>query len=85
VLAFVARRLLAESVAMLLATRQPIDDLAGLPELVVEGLADDDARALLRSVVRAPLDERVCERIIAETRETRSPCWSFRAGCQWSS
>jgi hypothetical protein len=40
----------------------------GIPELQVEGLRDRDARALLRSVVRWPLDERVQERILAETR-----------------
>jgi len=67
-LAFVARRLLAESVVLLLATREPGDELEGLPRLVVEGLRNGDARALLGSVVRGPLDERVRERIVAETR-----------------
>jgi DNA-binding CsgD family transcriptional regulator len=66
-LAFVARRLSAESVAMLFAARQPSDDFRGLPELVVEGLPDADARQLLGSVLRGPLDERVRERILAET------------------
>ena len=37
-LAFVARRLYAESVALILATRELSDELSGLPELVVEGL-----------------------------------------------
>jgi DNA-binding CsgD family transcriptional regulator len=67
-LVFVARRLLAESVALLLVTRDPSDQLSGLPTLVVEGLGDGDARALLGSAVRVPLDERVRERIVAETR-----------------
>jgi DNA-binding CsgD family transcriptional regulator len=66
--AFVARRLLAESVAVVFATREPIEELGGLRELVVGGLRDDDARALLASAVRGPLDERVRDRIIAETR-----------------
>ena len=44
------------------------DELDGLPELVLDGLRDGDARALLRSVIRGPLDERVRERIVAETR-----------------
>jgi len=66
-LAFVARRLLAESVVLLLATREPGDELEGLPRLVVEGLRNGDARALLGSVVRGPLDDRVRERIVAET------------------
>jgi predicted ATPase len=67
-LAFVARRLYAESVAVILATRESTDDLNGLPEQAVEGLDDDDARALLASVAGGPLDERVRDRILAETR-----------------
>jgi DNA-binding CsgD family transcriptional regulator/tetratricopeptide (TPR) repeat protein len=67
-LVFVARRLLAESVALVLVTREPSDELEGLPRLVVEGLRDGDARALLGSVLGVPLDERVRERIVAETR-----------------
>jgi DNA-binding CsgD family transcriptional regulator len=66
-LAFVARRLGAESVAALFAVSEPSDELAGLPELTVGGLRDDDARALLGSVIRGPLDERVRERLVAET------------------
>ena len=67
-LVFVARRLLAESVALVLVTRERSEELEGFQELVVEGLGDGDARALLRSAVRGPLDERVRERIVAETR-----------------
>ena len=67
-LVFVARRLLAESIALVFATREPKDDIAGLPELVVEGLREGDARALLASVVKGPLDEHVRDRIVAETR-----------------
>ena len=67
-LAFVARRLLAESIALVLATRDPSGELAGLPQLAVEGLRHGDARALLASALRVPLDERVMERIVAETR-----------------
>ena len=67
-LVFVARRLLADSVALVFVTREPGDELTGFQRLVVEGLRDGDARALLRSVLRVPLDERVRERIVAETR-----------------
>ncbi|QFR02059.1 AAA family ATPase [Streptomyces phaeolivaceus] len=72
-LAFVARRLLAERVALVCAVRTsapaPADDpLVGLRELVVRGLRDDDARALLDSAVPGRLDERVRDRIVAETR-----------------
>jgi DNA-binding CsgD family transcriptional regulator len=69
-LEFVARRLFAESVALVFAVRQSGAEqpLEGLPELVVEGLRDGDAQALLSSVIRWPLDERVRDRIVAETR-----------------
>jgi DNA-binding CsgD family transcriptional regulator len=67
-LVFVARRLLAESVALVLVTREPGDEFQGFQELAVEGLRDADARALLSSALRVPLDERVRERIVAETR-----------------
>jgi DNA-binding CsgD family transcriptional regulator len=66
-LAFVARRLLAERVAVVFATREPSGELQGLPQLHVEGLGDGDARALLASAFGVPFDERVRERIIAET------------------
>ena len=67
-LAFVARRLYAESVALILGTRDLTDDLTGLPEQVIDGLDEDEARALLDSVAGGPLDERVRDRILAETR-----------------
>src|SRR3954462_951534 len=69
-LAFVARRLLAESVAVVFSVRAGAEerDAAGLPELVVEGLRTDDARRLLASVNRVPLDEEVRDRIVAESR-----------------
>jgi hypothetical protein len=68
VLAFVARRLLAEKIAIVFAAREPIEALADLAELYVEPLGRRDARALLDSVLPARLDERVLERIVAETR-----------------
>jgi hypothetical protein len=69
-LAFVARHLAAESVAVVFAVRQCGEEqhLTGVAELVVRGLADGDARALLGSAVTGPLDERVRDRIVAETR-----------------
>src|SRR5882724_3878972 len=66
-LGFAARRLAAEPVGLVFAARVPGDDVAGLPELVVEGLTEDDARALLESVLTGPLDARVRDRVIAET------------------
>src|SRR6202165_5793122 len=68
VLAFVARRLDAESVGVVFGLRKPSDELAGLPELVLEGLREEDARALLDSALPGPLDVRVRDRILAETR-----------------
>lgn len=68
VLAFVGRRLLAEPVVMLFAAREPSEEFAGLPELVVDGLGDADARALLASVIPGRLDERVVDEMLAETR-----------------
>jgi hypothetical protein len=67
-LAFVARRLYAEKVALVFATRELGDALASLPELRIEPLGRSDARALLESVLPAPVDEPVLERIVAETR-----------------
>ncbi len=69
-LAFVARRLGAESVALVFAARGPNEapELTGLAELAVAGLPDGDARALLESAIPGRLDERVRDRIVAETR-----------------
>src|SRR5579859_1984853 len=68
VLAFVARRLQAESVVLLFAERKPgeRDELAGLPDLPVRGLPADSARELLASAISGPLDRRVQNRILAE-------------------
>jgi DNA-binding CsgD family transcriptional regulator len=70
VLAFLARRLKADGVVLLFAVREPIerDELARLPELRLGGLSRAHARELLASVIGAPLDERVRERILAEAR-----------------
>jgi DNA-binding CsgD family transcriptional regulator len=69
-LAFVARRLLAEPVALVFAARTggPEQGLEGLPELPVRGLSDADARAVLGAALRGPLDEAVRDRIVAESR-----------------
>jgi DNA-binding NarL/FixJ family response regulator len=67
-LGFTARRLAADPVGLVFAARDPSADLAGLPELEVDGLRDDDARVLLDSALAGPLDPRVRDLIIAETR-----------------
>jgi DNA-binding CsgD family transcriptional regulator len=69
-LAFVARRLMAESVAMVFAVRDPTDEqtFVGLPQLFVGGLNQEDARGVLRLAIAGRVDERVMDRIVAETR-----------------
>ena len=69
-LAFVARRLFAESVALVFATRTTAEDqaLGRLPEMIVRGLGDADSRALLRVALRGPLDTAVLDGIVAEAR-----------------
>ena len=72
-LGFVARRLLADRVALLFATRDPLPELAGLPELEVNGLCDDDARALLSRTVDASLDRGSWTTSWRRPQGTRSP------------
>ena len=67
-LGFVARRLAADPVALVFSARDPGAGLAGQPELVVEGLRADHAHALLDSALAGPLDARVRDLIVAETR-----------------
>jgi DNA-binding CsgD family transcriptional regulator len=66
-LGFAARRLGADPVGLVFAARITGQDLAGLPELVVAGLAERDARELLASVLPGPLDAPVRDRIIADS------------------
>jgi DNA-binding CsgD family transcriptional regulator len=66
VMAFVARRLGAESVGLIFGTRAQSGELAGLPQLKVEGLPRKDARALLDSVLTAKVDEGVLDQVVAE-------------------
>ena len=70
ILGFVARRLLAESVAIVVTVREPSTrhDFDGLPELLLHGLAEEDARTLLMRAVPGRLDDHVRDRILAETR-----------------
>ncbi|MGK5639892.1 ATP-binding protein [Streptomyces sp. URMC 126] len=71
ILAFVGRRLEAESVALVFAVRttegEKEDGCSGLPDLTLRGLSDADARTLLDSVLPGPVDARVRDRIVAET------------------
>jgi DNA-binding CsgD family transcriptional regulator len=69
ILGFVARRLLAESVAIVVTVREPNagHDFDGLPELPLRGLAEEHARVLLTRAVTGRIDDRVRDRIVAET------------------
>ena len=67
-LGFAARRLAADPVGLVFAARVTGAELAGLPELAVEGLGKEDARALLDSVLTGPVDAGVRDLIVAETR-----------------
>ena len=68
VFGFLARRLVAESVALIMATRAVNPEMSKLPSLEVSGLRDSDALALLDVVLTAPLDERVRDQFVAEAR-----------------
>ena len=69
-LAFAARRLLAEPIALIFAVREGGDDheLADLPGLTVTGLGHADARMLLATAISGRVDAEVRDRIVAETR-----------------
>jgi hypothetical protein len=80
VLAFVARRLLADRVGVVFATRDATSDIQGLQELVIGGLRDAEALVLLGSASGIPLDIQVRERIAREAHGIPWPCWSGIAG-----
>jgi DNA-binding CsgD family transcriptional regulator/tetratricopeptide (TPR) repeat protein len=69
ILEFVARRLLADRVVLVCASRAGVGDdvLTGLPELPIDGLGVSDARALLLEHVHGPLDTAVCDQIVTES------------------
>lgn len=68
-LGVVARRLDADAVALVLATRDVADlaGLSGLKELRLGGLSPADSRELLSSALPVNVDDRVIERILRET------------------
>ena len=66
ILSFVARRLGAESLGLVFATREVGQILTGLPEYQIGGLRDADARSLLDAVLTAPIDAQVRDQLVAE-------------------
>jgi DNA-binding CsgD family transcriptional regulator len=77
---FVARRLSGEPVVMLFGARRPGEELRGLREMTVRALRDDDARRLLRSVIKWPLDDRARDQIVAEARGNPSALLELQQG-----
>jgi DNA-binding CsgD family transcriptional regulator len=69
VLGFVARRLYADQVGMVIAVTEPAPAHAfeQLPEVSVGGLPAEEAGQLLRSAAGAPINDQVVDRILAET------------------
>ena len=67
-IAFVARRLDAEGIALVLVMRSVGPAFADLPRMVIDGLGDLDARAVLHEAIPGPIDERVRDQLIAEAR-----------------
>jgi DNA-binding CsgD family transcriptional regulator len=69
-LAFAARRIGSDAVAMVFGVREPLvpGELVAMPDVLVGGLDEADARALLTEVLPVRLDERVVDRILAEAR-----------------
>src|SRR3954453_11005392 len=67
VLGFVARRLLADAVVLVFAARETTHAFVDLPELLIEGLDDAEARKLLASMIPGRLDDRVAGQLVAET------------------
>jgi DNA-binding CsgD family transcriptional regulator len=83
-LPFVARRLYADRVAMVIAVNEPgsTDGFEGLPALELTGLPPAEARQLLRFVARAPVDDRVVDRIVTHTE--RNPLALTEIGREFS-
>ncbi|WP_431900429.1 ATP-binding protein [Nonomuraea sp. bgisy101] len=67
-LGFVARRLGADPIGIVFGARTPTDEVAGVRELRLGGLADQHAHELLSFALTGPLDTRVRDQIVAETR-----------------
>ncbi len=69
VLAFVARRLYADRVGMVITVSEPAPPRAfeRLPAVLVGGLPAGEAGQLLRAAAGAPVDDRVVARILADT------------------
>ncbi|WFB88561.1 MULTISPECIES: LuxR family transcriptional regulator [Streptomyces] len=66
--AFGARRLGLEGIAVVFVMRAVGGDLDGLPHLSVGGLSDADAREVLGQVLPGPVDPRVGDQLLAEAR-----------------
>ena len=66
-ISFAARHISKDAVAFVFGARRLTEEVRGLPELMIAGLADLDARELLATVLPDRLDDRVVDRLVAET------------------
>jgi DNA-binding CsgD family transcriptional regulator len=66
-IAFAARHVSKDAVGFLFGARALTDEVRGLPSLTIGGLGDRDARALLATVLPDRLDDRVVDRLVAES------------------
>lgn len=84
VLAFVARRLYADRVGMIVAAGEPDSrhEFEQLPTVLVGPLAHAGAAELLRSVAGGPLDDQVVGRILADTQ--RNPLALVELGAEFT-
>src|SRR5260370_27602457 len=67
-LGFVARRVYADGIGMLVAVRDPSElqfAFEGLPSLIVDALSDHESRALLESSIDGPIGTHVRDRVLA--------------------
>jgi DNA-binding CsgD family transcriptional regulator len=83
-LGFVARRLYADRVGMLVVQSEPAaaDAFEQFPQVRVGGLPAAEAGRLLRSVVGAPVADRVLDRILADTE--RNPLALVEIGTEFT-
>jgi DNA-binding CsgD family transcriptional regulator len=66
-IAFAARHISRDAVVFLFGARTLSDEFRGIPKLAIGGLGSQDSRSLLATVLPDRVDDRVVDRLIAET------------------
>lgn len=84
-IAFCARRVQAESVGVVVALRPPHEGTGfdRVRQLAVGGLPEQDARELLTTALRGPVDERIVQRVLAESRGNPLALLELAADLAW--